>query len=418
MNKKSSYISLVLISLFLLWYLLPIARYYFSSSVVNIFMAFLLVIWLFIILLKIRTRRKLIPLYLFFVFGIIGIYFFNILYRNDVGNIFDFIKMGIMYWFPCFIFISYFSLNEKKSMKFLLRLFLFCFIITAIPTIIELLKDSSSIRWMAYYSNQKLDMYLIKGKSNIGDYSFIYSLVFCVPIFYYKFKKSERNKKIYLVLLIMAIILVFKASFSSAIVLLLFSILFCFYNMSINGNSLFKSIAIIFFILTTAIILFCPNILLSISQNIKNEFISSRIKEIANVFISTNNMDGDLFSRVKLYKLSFTTFLKHPFLGSGGYYYVENVGVGYHSQLLDDMARYGIMSLLFTIFFLLSYYKFLIRKTDNSNELKSLIRIEIVLYFILSLINPIYQCAWISTVFLLVLPIVVIVEGGINEKNI
>ena len=407
--------NLIPISIFFLWYLLPIMRYYFQNNLANITMILLIGIWLLIVFIRLKNKKVFFLKYLLFVIILILIYVFNMIFRASQGNIGDFIKMGIMFWFPAFVFYFYYLLEDKKSIKQLIILVIVCLIATAIPTIIELFKDSSSLRWMAYYASDRLDSQIIKGKSNIGDYTFIYGIIFMIPIIFYYMSKKNNNKKLinYLFLGIILFLIV-KASFSIAIFMSFVIIVMCIYSISLFKKTIPKIVLTILGILVIAIVTLFPKVLIDFSYHVENEFVSSRIREIANVFIESSEVEGDLSSRLVLYNRSLNTFKNNVLFGIGGYYYVENVGIGYHSQLLDDMARYGIISLISIILFLIYYKEFLTSLSAGNKMIKSIAVIEIIAYIILMIVNPIYQSAWISTIFLCILPSIIFLEKG-NE---
>ena len=94
-----------------------------------------------------------------------------------------------------------------------------------------------------------------------------------------------------------------------------------------NEHSIQKKVIIVLIsvLLIVIFITYLPNLLIYIGNNIENEYFQQRILEIAN-FINNpeNSTEGDLAGRIELYTKSFKTFLEHPIIGVGGYYYIEN----------------------------------------------------------------------------------------------
>lgn len=411
MNKSEHLlrnISLFLITLFIIWFLLPIVRFYFSGGITNLIMAFILFFWAIIMFLLFKGKKIIYHKCLIFVLINILFYLFNFILRLN-GNIGEFIKMGVMYFFPLFIFFAYYILKDRKALKYLFYLSIICIVITLIPTLIELIKDPTSLRWMAYYSSMNLDTQLIKRKFNIGDFSFIYGLIFLIPILYFMIFKKKKYKIIYLLLLVLVVITVFKASFSIAIILSLISLIVCIVNFYFNNKKINLIISYLIIVLISLVFLF-PNILYYVSGLINNSFVSERINEIASFILNFNNLSGDLGSRMELYAISYNTFIKHFFTGIGGYYYALNIPIGYHSQILDDMARYGIFYFINTILFIVYYRKFLCKILIKKMQFIKTINIMLILYFILLLLNPVYLCAWVSTILFLVLPCSLLLE--------
>ncbi len=418
-NNKLSLknISVLLISIFLLWYLLPAIRFYLNGFIANVIMTVVLITWSIIVIIIIYNQKK-VFYHKYLLFVVINIMFYICsLFFSNTGNISEFIKMGVIYWFPTFVFFFYYSIGEKKAINYLFKLCFFCIIVTIIPTIIELIRDSSSLRWMAYYAGQQLQEQTIKSKYNIGDFSFIYSLIFCIPILYYYIKKNK-NKKICIFLLILVILTILKASFSIAIILSLISLIMCFKNITLEKSKILSMIFLYIIFLGLSLLVLFPNILVSFAKTINNNFISDRIIEIANALKNTSELEGDLSSRAELYMMSIKTFKNHPIIGIGGYYYVENVGIGYHSQILDDLARYGIFYFVNTLLFIIFYKKFLSEILAINVKLKKIINIELIIYLLLLFVNPIYLCSWISMAIFILLPCMIYKERvELNEDT-
>lgn len=322
MNKKSQILkncSLILITFFLLWYMLPVIRYNFNGNKANISMSIILVVWCIVILCLYKNQTILLYKHILFIVINILFYILNLFIRPNEGNILEFIKMGVMYWFPSFIFIAYYMLDDKKSIKYLFKLCLVCVILTLIPTLVELIKDPNSLRWMAYYASMNLESQLVKQKYNVGDYGFIYSLLFCIPIFY-NYIVNKKHKKIFILLFSLTLVTVFKASFSIAIILMIISLLVCVFLISRYKNKkimMFCIALLLLIIIIIIIIVGFPDLIILFSNNINNAFISQRLVEIANFLRNFQQLDGDLESRIGLYLKSFNTFKSNIITGIG-----------------------------------------------------------------------------------------------------
>lgn len=83
------------------------------------------------------------------------------------------------------------------------------------------------------------------------------------------------------------------------------------------------------------------------------------------------------------------------------------------------MARYGVFYFINTLCFIASYGTFLSKKLCISNKTKNIVFSEILVYFLMLLVNPIYMSSWISTMILLFLPCYLVIERNDNiEKNL
>ena len=96
-----------------------------------------------------------------------------------------------------------------------------------------------------------------------------------------------------------------------------------------------------------------------LSSVIENSYISTRLHDLS-VYFSEGNITGTVSARFNVYISSFMTFIRHPF-GIGAHYSYNKLenGIGYHSQILDDLARYGVFALAFLYCFLTQYFKLL-----------------------------------------------------------
>jgi O-antigen ligase len=104
--------------------------------------------------------------------------------------------------------------------------------------------------------------------------------------------------------------------------------------------------------------------------------------------MASGSMVGGLSSRFNLYVASLDTFFEHPWGVGPGYTYVDyENGIGYHSQFLDDLARYGILALLFYIAFFVGYYK-LLRKQWSKINLQQIAFPVVIIYFLFLIFNP------------------------------
>src|SRR5699024_10895880 len=134
-----------------------------------------------------------------------------------------------------------------------------------------------------------------------------------------------------------------------------------------------------------------------IAQVTDNTFVKDRFEDIGNFVGGSNNTAQNLYNRTQKYQMSFDTFVDNPITGVGGYYYVDGVGVGYHSQILDDLARYGVLGLLFYILFFYYFYKYVKIQWFKSN-FKSNFFVALLTFLFISLLNPTFSSQSISVI--------------------
>ena len=136
---------------------------------------------------------------------------------------------------------------------------------------------------------------------------------------------------------------------------------------------------------------------------IDNDTISSRIHELS-LWFKYGNATGDVEGRLEAYTLSISTLIRNPF-GVGPYYFSNEAKrlIGTHSQIIDDLARYGVAALAFYLVFLKRYYALLKEKWDKIG-LGSIAGIITIVYTSLLLLNIGLKSAEESVIMLFILP--------------
>lgn len=144
-------------------------------------------------------------------------------------------------------------------------------------------------------------------------------------------------------------------------------------------------------------------VMLVILEYLDNYYISIYMRMKIEKLILMLEGDGNLndaTSRVYLMNVSINTFLKNPILGKGIYYHNFAI-VGGHSQILDDLARFGLIGYGIIIMPIVNFFKFLIKNLD---EEKKIYIILIGLYIGLSIFN-VSMPYYISMVIFTIIPI-------------
>lgn len=409
-------INFVTLIIFIIWYILPIAKAYFGGTIANIIMAIaILIFFMTAYMLNTKEFWKVGKHTIIVIICIIA-YIINMFLRKDQGNPAAYAKVGIIFWIPVImsnLYMHYYSSQKKKLLVYIIML---CFILTTIPTIIELSTNQGAIRELTYGGVDTVED-VNKIRKNVGTFSYVYGLSIIIPFLIYILLKTNKKKTVFVVLMLSVITLI-EASFTIAIIITGISILIYYLTSrkNLTQKMIIISIAILVIIISYT---FLPKLLISISENIDNKYFKQRIVEIADFIGGNENGSGDLSSRLELYQMSLHTFLEHPIIGVGGYYYIEynNPGIGYHSEILDNMARYGIFSLVFVISFFYYYRRYLLQISDSENE-KRIINTIIYSILILALINPCFNNEWISIIAFVLLPTYCSLrKGDFNGEN-
>lgn len=361
--------------LYFSWYFLPFFRGTFSSSMYKT--AFFACFVVGISLLEIRyiMKRKAITLH-WNVLSLALIYMcmLTFMYTIDYKDAAVHIRISFTFWGSL---LAYYALDKfpeaKRRLGYLL---IVLFILTSITTLIGVLSNPAAARTLTYASND-VEQDALLMKLNIGSVSFIQSQVITIPIFVL-FMKKKKHILISMICIVFIFISVASASFAISMIGFFFALTL---GIIYNKSSLKVAVTIL---LGGMLLWLIPwgTVILEFAQIINNDVISARLNELAIGIEGT----GNLPTRFNLYMVSFKTFLSNP-LGIGPEYkYVRYVnGIGYHSQIIDDFARYGIFAIAFYVIFAKEYSALLRQRWAKVNMPEIAIPVTIVYIFFLFL---------------------------------
>ena len=194
-----------------------------------------------------------------------------------------------------------------------------------------------------------------------GAFSLIYSLSIIIPTIVYVLKSRKkigaRSKSIVLVasvlFIVYSFILVFRSFFMTAVITTIVGALFALIYE--KRRWLLKGVSIILIAISLFLASFTP--LVSYIDNLSygaSRQITPKLYELKYILTGETTKAGDLLSRGDLALSSLTTFLENPIIGVS--YKAKDfkdtilIGVGNHSEWLDDLALYGLFSLLLFLF--------------------------------------------------------------------
>ena len=229
---------------------------------------------------------------------------------------------------------------------------------------------------------------------NCGDIYLVQSMVLFVPFLLNNIKKKFAPLLNWCVLIFIAVFLMY-ASFTIALFVYLATVLFsliCMSNTDRYVKVLLISIVVFGLIINMEAII---EILYGLIDN-------SYIKERLNTLLSMLNGEKSDNGRFDYYKMSYETFVKNPF-GVGPFYFEKGRGIGNHSQILDDLARYGVFAILFYIAFFVNYYKLLANRWATIGS-KSVVVPYMLSMIVFLTLNPGFRGSAESVVTLLIMP--------------
>ena len=280
--------------------------------------------------------------------------------------------------------------NDVKSAKVIVRVFIILSIITSITTYIGCQIYPGASRALAVTNVEDMEYYEIYTRMNIGGFSFIYSIIFLVPLLIVLMKNYSyfpNSKFLFLISLCCVMIIglaVFSSEYTMAVLLYSLSLSLIFFARKLS----LRKLLILIFMSMSIFLLFKPvfgEILVGLSENVTSENISSRLFDIGisvqGEEIINNNSDVNI--RMEKYMKSFNSFIANPF----GTWFFRPTEAGGHSFILDNMARFGIFAIFLFVIMLRQIYRlYLLRYKTKSYYGYGLI--IFFMFIVLSAVNP------------------------------
>ncbi len=381
---------------YFVWYYLPISRTVFRSDMYNkLFFALFAIGCGLCIFDYIITHQTISFQYnpLFPVLAYLLVFF--ILVLLDVSTAERHIRVSFTFWGALIVY--YLTSMYPKAQKRLVTLGLILLLITSVTSLVGVIVNPRAARILTYSAND-IEEDLAISLLNIGGIAFFQGLVICVPILL-----SCIFQKKFKIFAISALALIFISLLSASFTISLIVFFVALALGYLANNSLHSRVILIILCCLIIIVIPWSDLLMYISENINNTTISDRLRSLS-LSLSRGSLTGGSSSRFKLYYSSFNTFLKHP-LGIGPEYTYVNYqnGIGYHSQFLDDLARYGIFALMFYSAFFFGYYKLLKKQWSKINMQQIAVPVAVV-YFIFLIFNPGFTSPHEGVLLLLLIP--------------
>lgn len=303
--------------------------------------------------------------------------------------------------FLCFncIYIGMIISNMPKfHSKWIISFLCFVLFASSITTLVGLNIYPSASRELATGNSFRYNLNYYSSL-NICGYSFIFAGVLSIPILLFLSKTNARSfsKIHYWCVIVLFFVLTIRTQYSAAVLLFLFA----FFISVINNSKKKITSAITFLICVVLFFLFRNSIaklINALADNISSKYfvISNRLKSISTL-IKGNGMEGDVYTRFRLYGQSIETFWRHPIFGI---FYDDELGtVGGHSEILDFIATYGLLGVPIIIG-IIRYSLNEINKLKES-PIYHYIIVEFILMIVLSLFNTSLNAPtfWICFIF-------------------
>ena len=356
-GKTIKYFFEALVCLFYLWFFMPIVNASFDGGIYKLFFFLCLAVGMvgLIFLNGIRKSDILITLIVYYLA-------FFAMYAFGVDQIGKTIRITLIFFGMALI---YFGILDDSGRVRISKFMLVMFIVTCITSSWGVLTDNNAARTLSHAAADENMQRMFKLK-NIGSIYIFQGMVVIVPLLVILPKKNI-TKIFSTIILVCILFIIIGASFTISLIVYLFALAISFFIKNSNKKTAKGFLlAVLVMCILAGCLMFGEHILTWLGNKLlNNERISTRIFELRDMLYHGASY-GDVGLRSEYYTSSLQTFFDNPF-GVGAYYSyspLEN-GIGYHSQILDDLARFGVFAIVFYCFYFSGYYKFLKREYDK-----------------------------------------------------
>lgn len=399
-----------LLWVYFLWYYLPIARAFFKSDTYNKLFFGALVMGCLLCGAQILARSTKVKLRFSVLVPVLAYFavftFFTLL---NVGTADRHIRVSFSFWGTLIIF--YITSNYPDLQSRLCKLMFLMFFATTITSILGVIANPQAARLITYAGNDEQEDIVIR-LLNIGGLAFFQGLVITVPI-WVSFISQQKYRIFSIVMLVLIFIGLLHASFTISIILFFVAILLGYMANKASATKIFIFACVLLLVFVVP----WEQVLVYFAERTNNARIHDRLLSLADTWAS-GAAEGDLKARVELYGASLDTFLRHPFGVGPEYTYVDfQNGIGYHSQILDDMARYGIFALAFYVAFFAGYFK-VVKAQWRKINMEQVAWPVLVLYICFLILNPGFTSAHESVMMLFMIPTIPIVLQKRNNRKL
>lgn len=394
----------LLICIFYTWYFLPISQallWQYKTIMFGLFAAGTVAL---AFLNDIRLTKILIPILAYMLL-------LTVLSLCKVDDASKHIRVSFTFWGTALL---YFGVLDDKGRIRIGKYLLVLFFVTAVTSALGVMIDNNAARTIARAAADEELQNGYKLKNISGIYLF-QGLVLFVPLLVCIPKKPWTKTICWMVLIAILMVLI-SASFTISLIVFVFSLLLSLMFKESKKTKMGQVGQFIFLCLVVVLLLNGSSILQYLGNNIKNHKVATRMLELRQL-IYFGESQGDAALRVNSYTISLETFLRNPFgVGAHYSYDVGSNGLGYHSKILDDLARFGIFALAFYAVFFVSYYKHLKAAWTRAGYPRIAIFV-VVTWILFLLLNIGFRSADESIVMLFLMPVIPLLVNSRNENE-
>lgn len=310
--------------------------------------------------------KQTIPYFSFLIFVIVLDYILGSIWYDPTLQLLGVNKIPLFIWPILFLFYA----RHLDLMKWPLWIILGMLLCSAIYTYIGNMLFPGASRALASASDELAEARAEFKAMFIGGYDFIYAVTFMLLPLLLMARHAVVNKLMVIAYVIfMSITILTGAYFMSvlfSIVMILLSVV------DVKNISRFLVSIIVVGILAYAVQDAILDWLIAFGESIDSEILSKRALLLKEGGYTYEYGEGNRFA---LYRNAFENYLDRPLLGA-----LEGVDITYrrsgHSALLDYLEKYGLLSIVYVMFFRKVY-------KDTSSALRSVyIHTEYMMYYI------------------------------------
>ena len=382
----------LLICLFYTWYFLPVcqAMFWTNTYKVAFFLCFLVGIVGLAFFNGFRVNGVVLPIVLYMLV-------FTLLYLLDVDDANAHIRVSFTFWGTALL---YFGVLDDEGRIRIGKYLLILFIVTALTSAYGVITDNNAARTIAHASADD-ELQVAYKMKNIANIYLFQMLVMIMPPMII-LSESLLARVATTAVAVGIIIILVNASFTISLIVYVFAVLL---SISFKGKQTQRVlVALLISIPIAAVLMNGDTVLTYLGDIINNDRIAVRLYGLRDLIYS-GSQNGNVGLRWELYLVSTETFFDNLF-GVGvhySYHRFEN-GIGYHSQFLDDLARFGLFGLAFYVSFIKEYYKHL-RNRWKEMGYPQVALVVVVLYSMFLLLNLGFRSADESVMMLFIMPV-------------
>lgn len=272
--------------------------------------------------------------------------------------------------------------RDIKTAKSLLIVFIVSYLITCITTSYGCYLNPTAARSLTGQQDDTA-LYSMLKLQNIGDFHFVYFLVFSLPLIICAYR-FDAIKKIPAIILIGTLLFtIYMSAYTTA---LLLSIIGSFLLVTPKILST-KRLIVIFSLLAIVAVFstqFLSGVIASMASAVGSEDVAQRLGDMSN-YVGTGQMadeGNDMSIRLSLWQGSLGEFFASPIWGTWG-----GKNIGGHSYFFDSLGHFGLIGLMLYVYMFTKIYKTFFKPFEEKPWYGYLLTV-FILVITQSILNP------------------------------